>query len=164
MSDLVRQHREGIGPHARRQDVRQKRAERATRVVTGDQAITKVSVIGGTPGASGAPTDADYLVGTANASLSAEIVVGTTPGGELGGTWAAPTVDATHSGSAHHAQAHRPSQHTEGTAWRLGYQNARGDGVEMPRGAADPLLRAGGAAAAPAFAAMYSVVQYAFLP
>lgn len=25
-----------------------------------------------------------------------------TPGGELGGTWASPTVDATHSGSAHH--------------------------------------------------------------
>lgn len=41
----------------------------------------------------GAPTDADYLVGTANGSLSAEIVVGTTPGGELGGTWASPTID-----------------------------------------------------------------------
>ncbi len=49
----------------------------------------------------GAPTNADYLVGTANGSLSAEIVVGTTPGGELGGTWASPTVDGTHSGSAH---------------------------------------------------------------
>jgi hypothetical protein len=35
--------------------------------------------------------------------LSAEIVVGTTPGGELGGTWASPTVDATHSGSTHAA-------------------------------------------------------------
>jgi hypothetical protein len=52
---------------------------------------------------SGAPTNADYLVGTANGSLSAEIVVGTTPGGELGGTWASPTVDATHSGSTHDA-------------------------------------------------------------
>ena len=41
-----------------------------------------------------APTDADYLVGTANAGLSAEIVVGTTPGGELGGTWASPTLDS----------------------------------------------------------------------
>lgn len=51
--------------------------------------------------ATGAPTDVDYLVGTASGSLSAEIVVGTTPGGELGGTWASPTVDATHSGSAH---------------------------------------------------------------
>ena len=50
---------------------------------------------------SGAPTAADYLVGTAQAGLSAEIVVGTTPGGELGGTWSSPTVDATHSGSAH---------------------------------------------------------------
>jgi len=48
-----------------------------------------------------APDDADYLVGTAQAGLSAEIVVGTTPGGELGGTWASPTVDATHSGTSH---------------------------------------------------------------
>lgn len=53
------------------------------------------------PGGGGAPTTADYLVGTASGGLSAEIVVGTTPGGELGGTWASPTVDATHSGSAH---------------------------------------------------------------
>jgi hypothetical protein len=52
-------------------------------------------------GGGGAPTDADYLVGTSNGSLSAEIVVGSSPGGELGGTWAAPTVDATHSGSSH---------------------------------------------------------------
>lgn len=52
-------------------------------------------------GAGGAPTDVDYLVGTASGSLSAEIVVGTAPGGELGGTWASPTVDATHSGSSH---------------------------------------------------------------
>lgn len=44
-------------------------------------------------GGGGAPTDADYLVGTANGSLSAEIVVGTSPGGELGGTWASPTLD-----------------------------------------------------------------------
>jgi hypothetical protein len=53
------------------------------------------------PTGSGAPTTADYLVGTAQAGLSAEIVVGTSPGGELGGTWASPTVDGTHSGSAH---------------------------------------------------------------
>lgn len=39
-----------------------------------------------------APVGADYLVGTASDALSAEIVVGTTPGGELGGTWASPTV------------------------------------------------------------------------
>lgn len=43
----------------------------------------------------------DALVGTASGVLSGEIVVGTTPGGELGGTWASPTVDATHSGSSH---------------------------------------------------------------
>jgi hypothetical protein len=51
----------------------------------------------------GAPDTADYLVGTAQAGLSAEIVVGTAPGGELGGTWASPTVDASHSGSTHAA-------------------------------------------------------------
>jgi hypothetical protein len=45
----------------------------------------------------------DYLVGTATALTSGEIVVGTSPGGELGGTWASPTVDATHSGSTHAA-------------------------------------------------------------
>lgn len=49
----------------------------------------------------GAPDAVDYLVGTASGALSAEIVVGTTPGGELGGTWASPTVDSVHSGSAH---------------------------------------------------------------
>jgi hypothetical protein len=54
-----------------------------------------------TGGGGGAPTTADYLVGTPQGGLSAEIVVGTTPGGELGGTWASPTVDATHSGSSH---------------------------------------------------------------
>ena len=37
-------------------------------------------------------TGADYLVGTAQAGLSAEIVAGTAPGGHLGGTWASPTV------------------------------------------------------------------------
>jgi hypothetical protein len=50
---------------------------------------------------SGAPTTADYLVGTAQGGLSAEIVVGTSPGGELSGTWASPTVDVVHSGSSH---------------------------------------------------------------
>jgi hypothetical protein len=66
--------------------------------VLGTTAIAFVAVAD-----SSAPTDADYLVGTAHAGLSAEIVVGTTPGGELGGTWASPTVDATHSGSTHSA-------------------------------------------------------------
>lgn len=51
----------------------------------------------------GPPLAADYLVGTAQAGLSNEIVAGTTPGGELGGTWASPTVDTVHSGSAHTA-------------------------------------------------------------
>lgn len=65
-------------------------------------------------GGGGAPTAADYLVGTANATLTNEIVVGTAPGGELGGTWAAPTVDATHSGSAHLALGVGSSQAAAG--------------------------------------------------
>src|ERR1044072_697078 len=52
-------------------------------------------------GGGGAPTDVNYLVGTSDSGLSNEIVVGTSPGGELGGTWASPTVDTTHSGSSH---------------------------------------------------------------
>ncbi len=49
----------------------------------------------GTPAGEGggAPTTVDYLVGTASGDLSNEIVVGTTPGGVLGGTWASPTLD-----------------------------------------------------------------------
>lgn len=42
-----------------------------------------------------------FLVTTASGDLSNEVVVGVTPGGELGGTWPSPTVDATHSGSSH---------------------------------------------------------------
>jgi hypothetical protein len=60
-------------------------------------------VIGPSTGSGGAPTTVDYLVGTTDAGLSNEIVVGPTPGGELGGTWASPTVDASHSGSTHAA-------------------------------------------------------------
>lgn len=64
----------------------------------------------------GAPTGADYLVGTTQAILTNEIVVGATPGGELGGTWASPTVDSTHSGSAHHTQSHDHSVAGDNTA------------------------------------------------
>ncbi len=74
-------------------------------------------------GGGGAPTPADYRVGTAQGGLSAEIVVGTTPGGELGGTWASPTVDATHSGSAHHTESHQ-SRHNEGGADELKLDDA----------------------------------------
>ena len=57
--------------------------------------------IQGPAGSGGAPLDATYLTTTANATLTNEVVVGSTPGGELGGTWAAPTVDATHAGCTH---------------------------------------------------------------
>lgn len=60
-----------------------------------------------------APSSADYLVGTSNGGLSAEIVVGTTPGGELGGTWGSPTIDATHSGSAHTAIPYTPTDNDD---------------------------------------------------
>jgi hypothetical protein len=63
-------------------------------------ATTSTNIVDNSTGG-GAPTTADYLVGTSQGGLSAEIVVGTSPGGELGGTWASPTVDAVHSGSAH---------------------------------------------------------------
>jgi hypothetical protein len=62
-------------------------------------------------GGAGAPQGADYLVGSSQGDLSAEIVVGPTPGGDLGGSWASPQVDAVHSGSAHHAQAHSLASH-----------------------------------------------------
>ena len=62
-----------------------------TRLCTYDSASTEIDC--DTVGGSGAPTTVDYLVGTADGGLSAEIVVGTSPGGELGNTWASPTVD-----------------------------------------------------------------------
>lgn len=46
-------------------------------------------------GAGGAPSTVDYLVGTADVGVPNAIPVGTSPQGELGGTWAAPTLDDT---------------------------------------------------------------------
>ena len=53
-----------------------------------------------------APEGVPYLVAHAGpwAGVSAAVYAGAAPGGELGGTWDAPTVDATHSGSAHHTK------------------------------------------------------------
>jgi len=59
---------------------------------------------------------ANYLVGTATTGLTAEIVVGLTPSLQLGGTWGAITVDASHSGSAHHTQSHTVVSHSDTTA------------------------------------------------
>jgi hypothetical protein len=77
--------------------------DNTTSGLTATNAKAAIDEVAAATGGSGAPTTVDYLVGTASGSLSAEIVVGTTPGGELGGTWASPTVDATHSGSTHAA-------------------------------------------------------------
>ncbi len=44
-------------------------------------------------GGSGAPLDANYLVGSSNSTLTNEIIVGTTPQGDLGNTWSSPTVE-----------------------------------------------------------------------
>jgi hypothetical protein len=92
-----------------------------------------------TAGAGGAPTGVDYLVGTASGDLSAEIVVGASPGGELGGTWASPTVDATHSGSAH--SSYLPL--AGGTL--TGAHDAGGaDSFEIPNGAGGTTVNATG--------------------
>lgn len=58
-----------------------------------DSALKKVDMAEVRGAGTGAPTNADYLVGTANTTLTAEIAVGTTPGGQLGNTWASPTID-----------------------------------------------------------------------
>lgn len=52
----------------------------------------------------GAPADIAYLLAAAaaDARLPSSVAGGTAPLGELGNTWGAPNVDATHSGSAHH--------------------------------------------------------------
>jgi len=64
-------------------------------------------------------TGVDFLVGTATGITASEIAVGTTPGGELGGTWASPTVDATHSGSTHGAAV---TTHEAASDPHTGYQ------------------------------------------
>lgn len=95
----------------------------------------------------------NYLVGTADTRLTNEIVVGTTPGGELGGTWASPTVDATHSGTAHHTQSHAmtsASDHTAGN-WKVFYSDGSANLQELALGAANKYLMSNGAAAAPSF-------------
>ena len=64
----------------------------------------------------------NYLVGTADATLTNEIVVGTSPGGILGGTWATPTLDnysVTQAMLATYTQA-TPSQGTFLTYGALG--------------------------------------------
>lgn len=57
-----------------------------------DGAISNLDT-GSGGGGGGAPDNATYLTGTSNGTLTNEIVVGSTPGGELGGTWGTPTLD-----------------------------------------------------------------------
>lgn len=79
-----------------------------------------------------------------------------TPGGELGGTWASPTVDATHSGSAHHTRLHAvtdTSDHSAGN-WKVLYTNGSGQVIELALGADGTFLQGNGVSAAPSFAAL----------
>lgn len=106
----------------------------------------------------GAPTDATYLVTTAHASLSAEVAVGPTPGGELGNTWASPTVDATHSGSSHAATqaaaeataAAAAATHAAAADPHAGYRLESADHSHVSTG-----LQGG---------VLYSLVHYVFAP
>jgi hypothetical protein len=80
--------------------------DNTTSGLTATNAKAAIDEVAAATGGSGAPTTVDYLVGTASGALSAEIVVGTTPGGELAGsgsTWASPVVTTSHSGSTHAA-------------------------------------------------------------
>jgi hypothetical protein len=77
--------------------------DNTTSGLTATDAKAALDELAASSGGAAAPATVDYLVGTASGALSAEIVVGTTPGGELGGTWASPTVNSTHSGSTHAA-------------------------------------------------------------
>jgi hypothetical protein len=56
------------------------------------------------PGAGTAITDHGGLSGLGDDDHTQYPLLSATPGGELGGTYAAPTVDATHSGTAHHTK------------------------------------------------------------
>ncbi|KKM25089.1 hypothetical protein LCGC14_1598470, partial [marine sediment metagenome] len=51
-------------------------------------------------------------------------------------------------------EAHGTSEHTEGTAWRVTYQDASGDDVELILGANGTFFQSNGASAAPTFAAL----------
>jgi len=63
-------------------------------LTTGDNTVQEIAQKLDDLVASGADLSAiDFLVGTASGLLSGEIAVGITPGGELGGTWASPTID-----------------------------------------------------------------------
>ena len=101
----------------------------------------------------------DYVLVYALSSVAYAFSVGfphsAVPGGELGGTWASPTVDATHSGSAHHTRSHTlasASDHT-GTADRVIYIDHAGAVQELALGADGTVLTSTGAATAPAFEA-----------
>lgn len=113
-----------------------------------------------------APSDADYLVGSAQAGLSAEIVAGPTPAGELGGTWGGPTVNATHSGSAHHTRGHDmdgASDHNAGTQGDILYAGAAGAWAKLGAGTSGEVLITGGAGANPSWGAAGAAGHF-FIP
>jgi hypothetical protein len=73
-------------------------------------------------GGSGAPIDATYLTTKPDSTLTNEVVVGTTPGGDLGGTWDNPTVD---DNSHNHNSSTAPGTFTGVTSFGgLGYSGS----------------------------------------
>ncbi|KKM00676.1 hypothetical protein LCGC14_1802030, partial [marine sediment metagenome] len=90
-------------------------------------------------------------------SGSGNFIATLAPAATLSGTRVATLPDASGEialDSELHAEAHGPSQHTEGVAWRLVYQDVNGDEQEIGLGTDGQVLTSTGAALAPQFEAL----------
>jgi hypothetical protein len=91
-----------------------------------------------------------------NVEAAGAVMVSGTPGGELGGTWASPTVDATHAGSAHHDPTHTMTDigaHSAGAS-KVFYSTFIGAVGEVALGALGTLLESSGTASQPRFSSL----------
>ena len=97
----------------------------------------------------------DYLKNDANDETTGDLTVanlitaGLVDGLDCSGVAAGADVTADNT-----PKAHGPAQHTEGTAWRVTYQNAAGDETEVVLGADGTFFQSEGASAAPTFGAL----------